>query len=111
MVVLRSPADTGWIVALLWAKPSAGSAAWGARMNIYHYIVIGLFLAFAVADHFGRRHDFPSVRYWRVMGVISFLLYFTIGTFRNPREWEGENGFHAGSTHQIPEMLIFRKIS
>jgi len=51
------------------------------------------------------------VRYWRVMGVISFILYITIGTFRNPREWEGEHGFHAGSTHQIPEMLIFRKIS
>ena len=33
------------------------------------------------------------------------------GTFKNPREWEGQNGFHDGSTLQIPEMLAFRKIS
>ncbi|HST37082.1 MAG TPA: sterol desaturase family protein, partial [Allosphingosinicella sp.] len=33
------------------------------------------------------------------------------GTFRNPREWRGENGFHHGSTQQIGELLRFRKIS
>jgi hypothetical protein len=33
------------------------------------------------------------------------------GTFRNPREWDGENGFHDGSTRQIPDLLMFRKIS
>ncbi len=33
------------------------------------------------------------------------------GTFRNPREWQQEAGFHPGSTRQIGEMLAFRKIS
>ena len=33
------------------------------------------------------------------------------GTFRNPREWQGENGFHPGSTRQIGALLVFRKIS
>jgi hypothetical protein len=33
------------------------------------------------------------------------------GTFRNPREWEGENGFHDGSTWQLRDLLMFRKIS
>ncbi len=132
-------------------------------MNIYHYIVIALFLAFAFADHFGSRHDFPNVRFWRVVGVASFVLYYAIatlapflwdawlgshqlldltglpfvaqvigflvlefgiyfwhrtmhgwdmlfGTFRNPRAWEGENGFHPGSIRQIGSLLIFRKI-
>lgn len=33
------------------------------------------------------------------------------GTYRNPREWDGQNGFHDGSTRQIGAMLFFRKIS
>lgn len=33
------------------------------------------------------------------------------GTFKNPRVWQGENGFHVGSTLRIPEMLAFRKIA
>lgn len=33
------------------------------------------------------------------------------GTFRNPRSWEGENGFHPGSTLQIADMLRFKKIA
>jgi sterol desaturase/sphingolipid hydroxylase (fatty acid hydroxylase superfamily) len=62
-------------------------------MNIYHYIVIGLFLAFAVADTIGRRTAFPNVRYWRVMGVISFVLYFTIATYA-PFLWDSWLGAH-----------------
>ncbi len=62
-------------------------------MNIYHYIVIGLFLAFAAADTIGRRTAFPNVRYWRVMGVISFVLYFTIATYA-PFLWDEWFGAH-----------------
>ncbi len=62
-------------------------------MNIYHYIVIGLFALFAVADHFGRRHAFPDVRYWRVMGLASFVLYYAIGTFA-PFLWDEWLGAH-----------------
>ena len=62
-------------------------------MNIYHYIVIGLFLAFAVADTIGRRTAFPNVRYWRAMGVISFVLYFTIATYA-PFLWDSWLGAH-----------------
>lgn len=56
-------------------------------MTIYHYIIIGFFVAFALADHFGRRHDFPAVGYWRVMGIVSFILYFAIATFA-PFLWD-----------------------
>jgi len=33
------------------------------------------------------------------------------GTFKNPREWEGENGFHEGSSWQLRDLLLFRRIS
>jgi hypothetical protein len=32
------------------------------------------------------------------------------GTFRNPRQWDGQAGFHDGSTRQW-SMLLGRKIS
>jgi hypothetical protein len=50
-------------------------------MTIFHYVVLGCFVGFVLADHFGKRTAFPDVRYWRVMGVVSFLLYFTIATY------------------------------
>ncbi|RYG34802.1 MAG: sterol desaturase family protein [Burkholderiales bacterium] len=62
-------------------------------MTIYHYIVIGLFLAFAAADHIGRHRDFPRVRFWRIMGIISFVLYFTIATYA-PFLWDEWFGAH-----------------
>jgi len=57
-------------------------------MTIYHYIVLGIFAAFAIADHLGKRTAFPDVRYWRLMGFASFVLYFAIGTFA-PFMWYG----------------------
>ena len=62
-------------------------------MTLFHYIVIGLFAAFAIVDHFGRRTAFPQVRFWRLMGLISFILYFTIGTFA-PFLWDSYLGSH-----------------
>jgi sterol desaturase/sphingolipid hydroxylase (fatty acid hydroxylase superfamily) len=56
-------------------------------MTVYHYIVIGAFAAFALVDHFAQRTAFPSVRFWRTMGVISFVLYFTIATLA-PFVWD-----------------------
>jgi hypothetical protein len=43
-------------------------------MSIYLYVVVGCFTVFALADHFGRRTAFASVRYWRIMGVVSLVL-------------------------------------
>lgn len=57
-------------------------------MTIYHYIVIGVFAGFVLADALGRRTAFPDVRFWRVMGVVSFVLYFTIATYA-PFLWDG----------------------
>lgn len=62
-------------------------------MNIYHYIVIAIFAAFVVADHLGKRTQFPDVRYWRVMGIVSFILYFTIATYA-PFLWDSWFGTH-----------------
>lgn len=62
-------------------------------MNIYQYIVLGLFVSFALVDHFGRRHAFPEVRFWRVMGVVSFLLYYVIATYA-PFLWDSWLGAH-----------------
>lgn len=62
-------------------------------MTIYHYIVIGLFILFVIADHVGKNTAFPDVRFWRVMGLVSFILYFTIATY-SPFLWDGFLGSH-----------------
>lgn len=62
-------------------------------MTLYHYIVLGIFGLFVIADSVGRRTAFPDVRFWRVMGVASFLLYFTIATFA-PYLWDEWLGGH-----------------
>jgi sterol desaturase/sphingolipid hydroxylase (fatty acid hydroxylase superfamily) len=62
-------------------------------MNIYHYIVLGLFAVFALVDQLGRRNAFPDVRFWRVMGVVSFLLYYVIATYA-PFLWDSWLGAH-----------------
>jgi sterol desaturase/sphingolipid hydroxylase (fatty acid hydroxylase superfamily) len=62
-------------------------------MTVYHYIVIGLFLAFAAADWLGHRNRFPDIAFWRVMGVASTILYFTIATFA-PFLWDSYLGSH-----------------
>lgn len=62
-------------------------------MTAYHFIVIAIFVAFAVADHLGRRTRFPDVRFWRTMGAISFVLYFAIATWA-PYLWDEWFGAH-----------------
>ena len=62
-------------------------------MTIYHYIIVGVFAAFVVADFFGKRTQFPDVRFWRLMGLVSFVLYFAIGTWA-PFLWDEWFGTH-----------------
>lgn len=62
-------------------------------MNIFHYIAIGLFAIFAIADYLFRARRFPSVRAWKMLGVASMLLYFAIATF-SPFLWDGWLGNH-----------------
>lgn len=62
-------------------------------MSVFHYTVIGCFICFALADHFGKRTAFPRVGYWRVMGVVSFILYFVIATYA-PYMWDSAIGSH-----------------
>jgi len=42
-------------------------------MNIYYYITIGLFAAFALADTIYRARKFPNIRYWRVIGIAATI--------------------------------------
>lgn len=62
-------------------------------MTPYHYIVIAVFAVFALVDHFAKRTAFPDVRFWRVMGAVSFVLYFTITTLA-PFLWDEWFGAH-----------------
>ena len=62
-------------------------------MTLYHYVALGLFAAFALADTLGRRTGFPHIAYWRVMGAVSFLLYFAIATWA-PFLWDSFLGAH-----------------
>lgn len=62
-------------------------------MTIFHYIVVGLFVIFAVADHIGKTRNFPDLRYWRVIGTASTLLYFVIATYA-PFLWDAWLGSH-----------------
>ena len=62
-------------------------------MTVYLYIVLGLFVLFVLADQLGRRTQFPGVRYWRIMGIASFLLYYAIATYA-PFLWDEFLGTH-----------------
>ena len=62
-------------------------------MTSYHYIVLALFAGFVTLDTWGRRTAFPQVRFWRLMGVVSFVLYFAIATLA-PFLWEAWFGAH-----------------
>jgi sterol desaturase/sphingolipid hydroxylase (fatty acid hydroxylase superfamily) len=62
-------------------------------LTLFHHIVLGLFAVFVLADAIGRRHAFPAVRFWRAMGLISFVLYFAIATFA-PFLWDEWLGGH-----------------
>lgn len=56
-------------------------------MGLYHYIAFGLFATFAAADFVLRARKFPNVQLWKVMGILSTLLYFAIATY-SPFLWD-----------------------
>jgi sterol desaturase/sphingolipid hydroxylase (fatty acid hydroxylase superfamily) len=62
-----------------------------------------------------QRPESHSVHHQRGLHAYNYgdLPIFDIifGTFRNPKDWQEEAGFHPGSTRQIGEMLAFKKIS
>ncbi|MEY4239201.1 MAG: hypothetical protein RL339_1802 [Pseudomonadota bacterium] len=62
-----------------------------------------------------QRPESHSVHHQRGVHAFNYgdLPIFDIlfGTFRNPKDWQDQAGFHAGSTSQLGEMLAFRKIS
>lgn len=60
-------------------------------MTPYHYIVAAIFFGFALAELVARGRSFPNVAFWRVMGVVSAILYFVIAALVPPLwdEWLG----------------------
>lgn len=62
-------------------------------MTPYYTIVLAVFAVFALVDHFAKRTSFPDVRFWRVMGAVSFVLYFAITTLA-PFLWDAWFGAH-----------------
>src|SRR5690348_7515231 len=62
-------------------------------MTTFLYVVLGCFIFFAAADHVGKRTAFADVRYWRIMGIASFILYFAIATYA-PFMWDSFLGSH-----------------
>lgn len=62
-------------------------------MSAFHWIVIGLFIAFAVLELISKGRQFPAVRRWRLKGLAFAFLYFAIATFA-PLMWDEALGAH-----------------
>ncbi len=77
-------------------------------LGLYHYIALGLFAAFAVADLAIKARRFPSVRFWRVKGIVSTLLYFAAATYA-PLLWDawlGEHRLFAADTLPLWAQIV-----
>lgn len=57
-------------------------------MSLYHFVALGLFAAFALADFVVGARTFPDIRLWRTLGIVSTVLYFAIATYA-PFLWDG----------------------
>ena len=57
-------------------------------IGLYHYIALGLFAGFAIADVAAGARVLPAVPRWRLKGAAFFLLYFAVATFA-PLLWDG----------------------
>jgi sterol desaturase/sphingolipid hydroxylase (fatty acid hydroxylase superfamily) len=62
-------------------------------LGTYHYIALGLFAAFALADMSVSARGFPDMRLWRLRGVLFLLLYFAVATY-SPLLWDAWLGEH-----------------
>ncbi len=47
------------------------------------------------------RHNYSDLPLWDIV----------FGTFRNPKDFAAETGFHQGASAQIPQMLLFRDVA
>jgi sterol desaturase/sphingolipid hydroxylase (fatty acid hydroxylase superfamily) len=47
------------------------------------------------------RHNYSDLPLWDLV----------FGTFRNPKDFAAETGFHPGASAQIPQMLLFRNVA
>jgi uncharacterized membrane protein len=56
-------------------------------MNTFLYITIGLFAAFALVDTVYRARAFPNMRYWRMIGILAMIAYFSVATYA-PFLWD-----------------------
>jgi sterol desaturase/sphingolipid hydroxylase (fatty acid hydroxylase superfamily) len=78
-------------------------------MNVYHYIVAALFFVFVVAESFAKHRQFTDLRYWRAIGLVSVILYFTIATFA-PLLWDewlgGRQLFQADAVPFVGQIAI-----
>lgn len=62
-------------------------------MTTYHYIILAIFVGFAIADGVARARHFPDVAFWRMMGIASAILYFAIAATA-PFLWDAWFGAH-----------------
>ena len=62
-------------------------------IGLYHYIALGLFVAFALAELASRARIFPDVANWRLKGAGFALLYFAVATYA-PLLWDSWLGDH-----------------
>ena len=62
-------------------------------IGLYHYFVVGLFVAFAVLELVSRGRRFPAVTNWRLKGAAFMLLYLALATYA-PLFWDGWLGEH-----------------
>lgn len=56
-------------------------------IGLFHYIALGMFVAFATADHLIGARSYPGVRMWRLKGILSMLIYFAAATY-GPLLWD-----------------------
>jgi sterol desaturase/sphingolipid hydroxylase (fatty acid hydroxylase superfamily) len=61
--------------------------------GFYHGAALILFAGFALADLFTHARSFPTIRGWRLKGVLFLLLYLAAATYA-PLMWDGWLGEH-----------------
>lgn len=62
-------------------------------LGLYHYAVLGLFGAFALAELVAAGRNYPEMRLWRLRGILFLLLYLALATYA-PLMWDGWLGEH-----------------
>jgi sterol desaturase/sphingolipid hydroxylase (fatty acid hydroxylase superfamily) len=63
------------------------------QLDALNLIFIGLFVGLCILDTFYHPRPFPQVRYWRVKGVVFFVIGFLLN-FYSPYVWDAYFGAH-----------------